>query len=73
LVVSKVILRGSAKEAQGDVTDATGTIGIGRSLRETKGAWWVVTKAAFSVLWNVPYCLKHRQPVKAPDFELPIR
>ena len=51
----------------------TGTIGIGRSLRETPGAWWVVTKAAFSVLWNVPYCLRHREPVRAPDFELPLR
>ena len=72
LVFSKVILRTSHAEAQGSVADATGTIGIGRSLRETKGAWWVVTKAAISVLWNLPYCLRHRQPVKAPDFELPI-
>jgi hypothetical protein len=72
-VLSKVILRGERKEARGDVADATGTIGIGRSLRETKGAWWVVTKAALSVLWNVPYCLRNRQPVKAPDFELPIQ
>ncbi len=72
LVFSKVILRSEKREAQGDVADATGTIGIGRSLRETKGAWWVVTKAGLSVLWNLPYCLKHRRPVKAPDFELPI-
>jgi GT2 family glycosyltransferase len=72
LVFSKVILRSTQTEEQGTVADATGTIGIGRSLRETKGAWWVVTKAAFSVLWNLPYCLRHRRPVKAPDFELPI-
>jgi GT2 family glycosyltransferase len=72
LVFSKVLLRGSAKEAEGTVTDAVGTIGIGRSLRETPGAWLVVTKAAFSVLYNVPYCLKHREPVRAPDFELPL-
>jgi hypothetical protein len=72
LVFSRVVLRSAAKEAEGSVRDAVGTIGIGRSLRETKGAWWVVTKAAFSVLWNVPYCLKHRAPVKAPDFELPL-
>jgi hypothetical protein len=25
-----------------------------------------------SVLWNVPYCLKRRQPVRAPDFQLPL-
>lgn len=69
----KVVLRGEAREARGDVTDATGTIGIGRSLRETPGAWWIVLRAGFSVLANVPYCLRHRRPVRAPDFELPIR
>ncbi len=73
LVFFRVILRGDAKEAEGGVTDATGTIGIGRSLRETPGAWWVVARAAWSVLLNVPYCVKHRHPVRAPDFELPIQ
>ncbi len=73
LVVFRVILRGETQEAEGGVTDATGTIGIGRSLRDTPGAWWVVAKAGFSVLANVPYCLRHRRPVRAPDFELPIR
>jgi len=24
------------------------------------------------VLLNVPYCLKHRAPCRAPDFELPL-
>jgi len=73
LVLRQVVLRGEREEAGGGVTDATGTIGIGRSLRETPGAPWVVTKAACSVLWNVPYCLAHRQPVRSADFELPIR
>ncbi len=72
LVVSKVLLRGRAKEAEGTVTDATGTIGIGRSLRETPGAWWILLKAGGNVLLNVPYCLKHRAPCRAPDFELPL-
>jgi GT2 family glycosyltransferase len=72
-LVFKVVLRGEDREARGDVTDATGTIGIGRSLKETPGAWWVLVRAGFSVLANVPYCLKHRRPVRAPDFELPIR
>jgi len=72
LVLFKVVLRGGKKEAAGEVSDAVGTIGIGRALRETPGAWWVVTRAAFSVLANVPYCLKHRSPVRAPDFELPL-
>ncbi|MFT7484346.1 MAG: LmbE family N-acetylglucosaminyl deacetylase/GT2 family glycosyltransferase [Candidatus Paceibacteria bacterium] len=72
LVLSRVVLRGSEEEATGDVTDATGTIGIGSSLRETPGALGIVLKAASSVLWNLPYCLKHRDPVSAKDFELPL-
>ena len=73
LVITKVLLRGRSSEEAGDVSDAVGTIGIGKAVRETKGAWWVITRAAFSVLYNIPYCLKHRQPVKAPDFELPLQ
>ncbi|MCC6406053.1 MAG: PIG-L family deacetylase [Planctomycetes bacterium] len=73
LVFTRVILRGDKTERAGKVSDATGTIGIGRSLRETPGAWWVVVKAAFGVLANVPYCWKHRQPCRAPDFELPLK
>ncbi|NOT32524.1 MAG: glycosyltransferase [Planctomycetes bacterium] len=72
LVVSQVLLRGERSEAAGAATDATGTIGIGKSIRETPGAAWILCKAALSVLWNAPYCLKHRQPVKAPDFQLPL-
>jgi GT2 family glycosyltransferase len=72
LVFFKVVLRGGSKEAAGEVSDATGTIGIGKALRETPGAFWIVCKAALSVLWNLPYCLKHRAPVHAPDFELPL-
>jgi GT2 family glycosyltransferase len=41
LVLTRVILRGGAKERAGEVTDATGTIGIGRSLIETPGASWI--------------------------------
>ncbi len=73
LVVANVLLRGEKRERAGGVADATGTIGIGKSLRETPGAWWVVAKAGLNVLANVPYCLKHRQPVHAPDFELPLK
>ena len=50
-----------------------GTIGIGRSVRETPGAWWVLCRAGGSVLYNLPYCLKRREPVRAPDFELPLK
>ena len=72
LVLTRVILRGAKAEAEGQVTDATGTIGIGASLRKTPGAFWVLVRAGFSVLRNIPYCLKHRQPVRHEDFELPL-
>jgi hypothetical protein len=72
LVLKQVVLRPRGAEEAGGVTDATGTIGIGRSLRETPGAWWVLTKALFSVLWNLPYCLRRRRPVHHSDFELPL-
>tara|TARA_R110002072_G_scaffold150199_6_gene298459 strand:- start:3680 stop:5341 length:1662 start_codon:yes stop_codon:yes gene_type:complete len=72
LVLTKVVLRGEKKEIEGEVTDATGTIGLGRSLRETPGAWWVLVRAAWSVFCNIPYCLKHREPVRSDDFDLPI-
>jgi LmbE family N-acetylglucosaminyl deacetylase/GT2 family glycosyltransferase len=73
LVLTRVLLRGERRERAGTVADATGTIGIGKSLRETPGAWWVLVRAAWGVLVSVPYCLKHRQPCRAPDFELPLK
>ena len=72
LVVSKVLLRSEKQDAEGAATDATGTIGIGKSVRETPGAPWILCRAALSVLWNVPYCMKHRHPVTAQDFQLPL-
>jgi hypothetical protein len=71
-VISTVLLRGDKKEAAGAVTDATGTIGIGRAVRETPGAPWILVKASFGVLWNLPHCLRNRKPVTAPDFKLPL-
>ena len=73
LVLTKVLMRSKAEEVKGEITDATGTIGIGRSIRETRGAWWILVRAASSVLYNVPYCLRNREPVDAPDFELPLK
>jgi LmbE family N-acetylglucosaminyl deacetylase/GT2 family glycosyltransferase len=73
LVLGKVVLRGERQEGGGEVADAVGTIGIGSSLRDTPGAIGIVLKAAGSVLWNVPYCLRNREPVTAEDFELPLR
>ncbi len=73
LVVRKVLMRSDEAEVSGEVSDATGTIGIGASIRATKGAWWILFKAACNVLWNMPYCLKRREPCRAPDYELPVQ
>ena len=72
LVVTWVRMRGKRSEEDGEVTDATGTIGIGKSLRQTKGAVWILLKAGCSILYNLPYCLKRRRPVRSADFELPL-
>jgi GT2 family glycosyltransferase len=73
LVLTKVLLRGESRERTGEVSDATGTIGIGKSVRQTPGAAWVLAKAGASVLANLPYCWKHRAPCRAADFELPLK
>lgn len=73
LVLTKVLLRGKDAEAAGDVTDATGTIGIGRAVRETPGATWILFKASLGILAALPHIWRHRAPVRSKDFELPIR
>jgi GT2 family glycosyltransferase len=73
LVLTRVLLRGEKRERTGEVSDATGTIGIGTSVRQTPGAAWVLVKAGWSVLANLPYCWKHRAPCRASDFELPLK
>ncbi|MAE29609.1 MAG: PIG-L family deacetylase [Planctomycetota bacterium] len=74
LVLTRVLLPG-AKGADPErvaATDATGTIGIGRALREVRGSSWILLRAALSVLWHLPYCLRNREVVRSADFELPI-
>ena len=65
-------IRGLSRAQLSFNTDATGTIGVGRAIRRTPGAFWVLCRAAASVLYNVPYCLRRRRPVTAEDFELPL-
>jgi hypothetical protein len=72
LVLTKVLLRSERREAEGEVTDATGTIGIQRAIRETPGATWILFKAGLSVVGHLPYCLRNRAVVRSPDFELPL-
>ena len=72
LVLTKVLLRGAESEAQGEVTDATGTIGIGAAVRETKGALWILFKASCGVLAAMPHIFRHRDAVTHEDFDLPL-
>lgn len=54
--------------------DATGAIGALDNIRKTPFGFWIVFKAtvaAFTV--HLPYCLKHRKPVRAEDFQLPLK
>lgn len=73
LVLTRVLLRTSAAEAEGSVADATGTIGIGRAVRETQGAFWILVRASWGVVRALPHIWKHRAPVHSPDFELPLK
>lgn len=62
------------KSGAGGFADATGTIGALDNIRSTPGGWWAVvraTLAAFTI--HLPHCLRNRAPVKAPDFELPVK
>ncbi len=51
--------------------EATGTLGLSTAMRETPGAWWIVTRATLAALLQLPYCLARRSVVRAPDFRLP--
>ncbi|MFH0945707.1 MAG: PIG-L family deacetylase [Planctomycetota bacterium] len=53
-------------------SDATGTIGIDRAVKDVDGGLWIVFKASLAALALLPYCLKHRQVCRAEDFEPPV-
>jgi len=54
--------------------DATGTIGALDNIRATPGGWWIIAKATLAA-WTVhfPHCMRNRQKVNSPDFELPLK
>jgi hypothetical protein len=65
---------GGKKQGQGgEVTDAVGTIGLFDNIKAVPGGYWICAKATLAALWNLPYCLRHRQVCRADDFELPIQ
>lgn len=54
-------------------SDATGTIGIDRTVKETPLGLWIAFKATLAALLLLPYCLRHRRVCRAPDFEPPVK
>lgn len=73
LVFLKKGLGGKKRGKGGEVTDAVGTIGLFDNIKAVPGGYWICAKATLAALWNLPYCLRHRQVCKAEDFELPIQ
>ncbi|MFG0316260.1 MAG: glycosyltransferase, partial [Planctomycetota bacterium JB042] len=61
------------KKDRGHASDATGTIGIDRSVKETPGGLWIAIKATLAALALLPYCLRHRHVCTHPDFEPPVQ
>lgn len=59
------------RKGKGQTTDATGTIGIDKSIKETEGGLGIAFKATFDALLKLPYCLKRRQVCRHPDFVPP--
>jgi len=75
----KALLPGSRSSVRVDATggshdselEATGTMGLSQSMRDTAGAPMIVLKATLNALLNLPYCLARRKRVDSPDFRLP--
>ena len=66
-------LGGKRQEHGGEVADAVGTIGLFDNIRSVRFGWWICVKATLAALGSLPYCLRHRQVCRHPDFEPPLR
>ena len=66
-------LGGKKEHDGGEVADAVGTIGLFDNIKAVKWGYWICLKATFAALFSLPYCLKHRQVCRHPDFEPPLR
>ncbi len=76
-LASKALFGGAAKQstdrdAGAAAAEATGTIGLNESLKQTPGGRWIAVKATLNALLNLPYCLARRRVCRAPDFRLPV-
>lgn len=69
---SALRLAGKALGGRGaeHASEATGTIGLDQSVKQTPGGRWIAVKATLNALLNLPYCLRRRRVCKAPDFRL---
>jgi GT2 family glycosyltransferase len=66
-------LGGKKKSDGGEVADAVGTIGLFDNIKGVKMGWWICIKATIAAVWNLPYCIRHREVCKHPDFEPPLK
>jgi len=66
-------LGGKQRADGGEVGDAVGTIGLFDNIKGVKRGYWICFKATVNALWNLPYCLRHRQVCRHPDFEPPLK
>ncbi|MBI4881599.1 MAG: PIG-L family deacetylase, partial [Planctomycetes bacterium] len=65
-------LKGLGRRRGGHASDATGTIGLERSLKDTRGGLWIACRATFAALLLLPHCLRNRKVCRADDFEPPL-
>jgi len=65
-------LGGKRQSRGGQVADAVGTIGLFDNIKSVKRGYWICLKASIAALRHLPYCIRHRQVCKHPDFEPPL-
>lgn len=61
------------KRDPGFSADASGTIGIDKSVKGTEGGLWIAIKATLAAFTHLPHCLRHRNVCRAADFEPPVK
>lgn len=66
-------LGGKQQADGGEVADAVGTIGLFDNIKGVPWGYWVCLRATLAALCSLPYCLRHRQVCRHPDFEPPLR
>lgn len=60
------------RDAGAAAAEATGTIGLNQTVKQTPGGLWIAIRATLNALLNLPYCLRRRKVCTAPDFRLPV-